>query len=155
MGAIVSSSVAASGPVQVDGRQWMVETCVDLIGGVYCGSYLAEPSSDAAAHLAATAAALEASLPAAEIYANVASIAVAYPPVVTTVYSTADQTNAAVRDAYATATALPAVLLGAYLSTLTAGQLTALFPGANITTLQAALSAQAAILAQGLTAKGQ
>lgn len=159
MGAIVSSSVAVSGPVQADGRQWWAETATDTLGAVYTGFYLAAPGTDTAAHLAATTAALETSLPANEIAANVAQISTAYPPIVTANFTTANETNDAVRDAYAGAVAVAATLLGAYLSGLSDADLATCFefanPSAELTAIRNTVDAQLSLRNAGLVQRGQ
>jgi|SRR5579859_987671 len=158
-GIIVSSTIADVGGTQVDGRKYVTEHHTDLVGVVHSVTYLADSGADYNAILAANAAALEQSLPAAELQANIGQISTVYPPVVTLQYTTQAAVNAEVRTTYAGATALTAVLLGEYLSALADADLALAFgyasPSSELTALRNTLNAQSTLLLSGLTQRGQ
>lgn len=154
MANIVTSSYRTGSP-EIDGRTWVFETHVDLVGIAHAVTYLAAQGANVAANLAAHATSLGADLQSAEIAANVASVeAVGSLASPTFVYSTAAQNIAALRAAYALATQTQVIMIGDFLNTLTVAQLENIFgmTAQQVAALQANKLQPAASLAASIRA---
>jgi hypothetical protein len=136
MSVTVTSSQAIISQVQKDGRSYVLEKFGLSDGRALQTVYLAPVGFDTDAHLSAAAVQLIADLKASEIDANVSQVtAVGSLANPTLAFSTAAENFAALRDFYATATQVQAVMAGDFLNTLTNGQIATAF---GITTGQAA-----------------
>jgi hypothetical protein len=151
----IVASVIESKLLQKDGRSWVHEAHTDHVANKYMRGYLADAGLDTDAGLAAYAVQLTADLTAAEIAANITSIA-AFGSLATTtiVQSTLAANFVALRTAYQTATRVDAVMMGDFLSSLTNAQLQAAFgfTAGQVTTLRANKLTPAANLAASIRA---
>lgn len=152
---MLTASVIAEDARQRDGRRWITERHTDHLGQIYEFRYLADMSADAVAFMTTRIAVLNAALTANEIGANVASIlANGALATYTLDYSTAAQNFAALRNVYASATQLQAVMLGDFLASLTSAQLQAAFnlTAAQVTALRSSKLTPAATAAATIRA---
>jgi len=154
--AIVSSSIIEDA-AQIDGRRHIRERHIDHLGVAHFRLYMANAGVNVAPWLAATAAALPGWLSDTEIALNFSRISqdgdLAVP---TLVYSTANDNAAFVRREYKSATREQAMMIGAYLSTLTNAQLRNLFnlTDPQVAQLRTKVDAQKALLDEQRAATG-
>lgn len=151
---IVSSSITEDSR-QADGRRWIAEQHIDQLGLIYAVRYLVDALFDVAAALAARVTALNASLVSAEIASNISRITtLGSLATVTLSYSTAAQSVAALRIAYAVSSQTQAVFIGDFLSSLTDAQLQTAFglTQGQVTTLRTNKLTPAATQASALRA---
>lgn len=135
----IVASVVIEDSRQADGRRWIREHHTDQLGVVYERAYMALAGD--VIDVNAPVAALNQQLVNAEIRRNLAQIYAKGPlAVVTSDYATLADIRAGLRAAYLTAKREQAFALGAFLDTLTNGQLATLFnignPSAELTALR-------------------
>lgn len=154
---IVTSVVVDDSP-QADGRRWIREHHTDQLGVVYERAYMALAGD--VIDVNAPVAALNQHLVETELRRNLTQIYAKGPlAVVTSDYATLANIRAGLRAAYRTAQRAQALALGAFLDTLTNGQLATLFnvgnPSAELTALRTRLATKATQWTEYLAAAGE
>lgn len=151
----ITSSTIVSVGAQRDGRRWVLESHLDQLGIEYTRNYLAGALDDLNAALANYAAQLLDNIRDTEIGRNIDRITTDGSVADTsTVYSTAAQNFAALREVYRAATRTQAVMIADFLVTLTDIQLQTAFgmTQAQVTTLRTNKLTPAASLATSIRA---
>lgn len=151
----IVSSIIESTSQQRDGRAWIRELHTDQVGVQYERNYLANAGLDTAAALAAYAILLATDIRDREIARNIASITANGSLADTsTIYSTAAQNFAVLREAYRTALRVEAIMMADFLNSLSNTQLQAAFEftAGQVTTLRTNKLQPAATLAASIRA---
>lgn len=124
----IVSSVIAETALQRDGRRYVREHHTDHLGALWPRSYLAGAADDLTVAMAAYAVILVDQLRDAEIARNIAAVlADGRNAATTTLYSTAAENFAALRERYAGMTRTEAIFAGDFLASLTDAQLRTAF----------------------------